>query len=330
MTTRRFVFGIVVASILTTGSNVLGQARMFLQTPTAGAVTAPPDGIRIEAYGGDILTFWVMGERSPVNVSGNMATLPCQAFAGDQGGIGFVGPPAVSISNPAYLFYQIGAFPVTDNGNCPAPPPPAPGNPRIATAAGIGVPARPMVAPKYLGEFRYTVSSDARGEFVIDIPNEPDSTLRDGNSMPVLFTTSGATIVVREGQCCVAGACEGVMSWAACDALDGDWRPNRNCNDPCACDSDLACMDNNPCTVDRCVNGVCAPGTAEFGNVDAVGPDHATLDDLLCAIRALSDPGACPNADLYPPCLGDGVIDVLDIIWVLRAFGGEDPCGCTP
>lgn len=328
MTNRRFIFAIVAASTLVTGSNVLGQARIFLQTPTAGAVTAPPDGIRIEAHGGDLLTFWVIGERSPVNVSGYQVMMPCLAMGGNEGAVTYLPPHFHDCHNPADVFHQLpcGDF-GQDYGACPAPPPPAEGNPRLADALLIG--ALPMFQPKYLGQFDYTVSWDARGEFVIDMPNEPESTVIDGADMPIPFTISGATIVVRDGQCCVGGACEGVMTRAACDALDGDWRPNRNCNDPCACDSDLACMDNNPCTVDRCVNGVCAPATTEFGNVDAVGPDHATLDDLLCAIRALSDPGACPNADLYPPCLGDGVIDVLDIVWVLRAFGGEDLCGCA-
>lgn len=328
MKTRRSIIPVAALAVSTASSNAMGQARMFLQTPTASAVTAPPDGIRIEAHGGDILTFWVMGERSPVNVRGCQVMLPCQAAGGAAGTIRFVAPPIVNTSNPAFLYYGLGSFPVTDNGACPAPPPPNDGNPRIATAASM-TPPQPMFHPRYLGEFVYTVSWDARGEFVIDIPNEPGSAIRDGSDMPILFTTSGATIVVREGQCCVHGACEGVMTRAACDAVLGDWRPNQDCNDPCECDSDAACLDNNPCTVDRCLGALCELTVTQFGNADGVGPDYPTVDDLLCAIQALTDPSACPNADLYPPCYGDGVYDSRDVELLRSAFSGADPCGCA-
>lgn len=328
MITRRSIIPVAALAVCGAVSSAIAQARIFLQLPGAGAVSTPPAGLRIAAHGGDVLTFWAMGERSPVNVRGCQVMLPCRATGGDHGTAAYVAPPRVNTSNPAFLYYGLGSFPVTDSGACPAPPPPDDGNPRIATAADM-TPSQPMFQPRYLGEFVYTVSWDARGEFVIDVPNEPGSAIRDSSDMPVLFTTAGVTIVVGEGQCCVGGNCAGVMSSAECESMGGTWINNPECEAPCGCNSDRGCQDRNPCTLDRCLGSACDRTAVAFGDLDGQGPDHPTVDDLLCALRALSDPSVCPGSDLYPPCTGDGEYDIRDVEVLLSAFGGIDLCGCA-
>lgn len=99
------------------------------------------------------------------------------------------------------------------------------------------------------------------------------------------------------------------------------------------CSDTLECDDLNVCTCDFCPIGLglCQHGPIEFGNVNCAGPpDQVDIDDILCVLRGFSNIRMCPNADLHPLCMGNNIINLDDILMVIRAFGGEDPCGCEP
>lgn len=321
----RWLLGSCCVLGLATGS-VFGQARMFAQLSTAGAVTAPPAGISFQATGGDMFTLWVLMENSPVNVRGAQATLPCSAVGGTGGSITYVAPPVVNTSNAAYLFFGLGSFPVTDNGTCPVGPPPIPGNPRAATAAGIGVPAQAVGAsPKYLGEFVYQVSIDAAGTFIIAIPNEPDSAMRDGSDMPIIFTTSGAEITVPTGSCCEGNppSCTPDVTDAQCA---GTFRAGVDCSVDCHCVVNSDCNDNNACTNDVCAPAgpgdgcshtpnfpagqCCNPGNGSLTTID--DGNECTEDSCNTATGAVTNDGAALDGtactDEGNPCTLDNCL----------------------
>ncbi|MEK6674788.1 MAG: hypothetical protein AABZ47_03940 [Planctomycetota bacterium] len=99
------------------------------------------------------------------------------------------------------------------------------------------------------------------------------------------------------------------------------------CNDP------TGCHDSTTCSCDRCVStGACVYESIEFGNTDCEGnPTYGDLDDLLCVLQGYAEGfAACPNGDLDPPCVGDMVVGLEDLILMLEAFTGYDPCDCEP
>ncbi len=102
-----------------------------------------------------------------------------------------------------------------------------------------------------------------------------------------------------------------------------------------ACDSDTDCHDFKSCTCDTCnvMTGVCTSSPIEYGNTNCMGPaNQANLDDILYLLADFSD-GAIPthpSNDLAPPCSGNMAINLDDILQILAAFGGSDPCSCAP
>ncbi len=90
------------------------------------------------------------------------------------------------------------------------------------------------------------------------------------------------------------------------------------------------CLDGSACTHDFCEDDFCAYSPVEYGNVDGAGSALPNLDDILCAIAGFANINNCPNADLQPNCMGDNSITIDDILAVLSAFTGADPCGCVP
>jgi hypothetical protein len=99
---------------------------------------------------------------------------------------------------------------------------------------------------------------------------------------------------------------------------------------PCA--GDVDCCDANVCTFNDCAGtrAECTYFPMEYGNVDGSANQTPNLDDLLCLLDGFSAYANCPNADLHPPCTGDGDIDIDDQLALIDAFGGFDPCGCEP
>lgn len=57
-------------------------------------------------------------------------------------------------------------------------------------------------------------------------------------------------------------------------------------------------------------------------------PPIVQTTDILCAVEGFGNYCACPNADI-DGCAPSGVpISTGDILQVVQAFGGADPCGC--
>lgn len=209
------------------------QTRMYLEQPQPG-VHPPPVSVTLDVDGGDFFTLWAMVEGDVARIRGVQATVPCSAVGGTAGVVAFVPPPFIDTTNPAFVFYGYNSYPVVDSGTCPAPPPPAYGNPRFAVAAVYAFPNGPPSQPYiYFGEVYYVVSLDAAGAFQIDLPNEPDSAIRDYLDMPVPFTTSGVTIRIRTGRCCISGVCAEGLTRYQCESQAGDWAAGLLCDDGC-------------------------------------------------------------------------------------------------
>ena len=112
------------------------------------------------------------------------------------------------------------------------------------------------------------------------------------------------------------------------------------CAVSCCRDLDCTIPDDDVCTCDQCIGGVCVSTPVRYGNTDCAGPTtQADLDDILCVLRGFNSIAACPNADIAPiddpaggtlECAGNNVIDLDDILRVLEAFAGGNPCGCLP
>jgi len=94
---------------------------------------------------------------------------------------------------------------------------------------------------------------------------------------------------------------------------------------PCI-DGQTCGSDGNVCTYDECTESGCAGRSIAFGNADGGGP--VDIDDLMCVLRGVARFEECPSGDLAPACTGDGVIDLEDVLAVIQAFGGDDPCHC--
>jgi hypothetical protein len=108
--------------------------------------------------------------------------------------------------------------------------------------------------------------------------------------------------------------------------------------EPQQCMTNADCNDSDPCTCDRCFCGVCFYQSINFGdpNCDCSLPN---LDDILSVLADFSDGQSVTNPGndipLMPPCLVDGIIDLVDILAILNAFSGLNQCtnicmsGCT-
>jgi hypothetical protein len=96
-----------------------------------------------------------------------------------------------------------------------------------------------------------------------------------------------------------------------------------------SCSQDAQCCDADACTFNICDAGECQYAPNRYGNVNGDPNNIVNLDDLLCVLAGFSSFALCPNADIAPPCTGDGVINLDDILRELAAFGGANPCGCV-
>lgn len=98
------------------------------------------------------------------------------------------------------------------------------------------------------------------------------------------------------------------------------------------CSIAATCVDSSVCTCDRCSGGFCESLPALYGNTDCQG--GVGLDDILCAINGFNTFDMCPNADVAgtatEPCTPNSIINLDDLLKVLNAFSGANPCGCAP
>jgi hypothetical protein len=101
------------------------------------------------------------------------------------------------------------------------------------------------------------------------------------------------------------------------------------CCPPCAA-TFPACDDGDVCTYDECVTVGAASSCANTPTIygDANGDCLVNLVDILLVLSGFSSGIAgVPNADIAPICAGDGLVSLGDILGVLAAFTGFDPCG---
>lgn len=172
----------------------------------------------------------------------------------------------------------------------------------------------------------------------------------DGNIDLLDFGDELCLLFFPPAQCCPMpdGACLGtnlaqscvVVPQAVCTLLSGtylgdgvDCPPGAgDCNgngigDGCElqCSTNLDCDDANVCTCDRCLCNVCFHQPVQYGdaNCDCIPPN---LDDILCVLNGFQNYASCPAADIHPPCTGQGIINLDDILAVLAAFAGTNPC----
>ena len=58
-----------------------------------------------------------------------------------------------------------------------------------------------------------------------------------------------------------------------------------------------------------------------------IGNGLIDVDDIIYVLNGFTDPVSFPEADIAP-CGGNGIIDVDDIIAILDTFTGSPPCPC--
>lgn len=99
---------------------------------------------------------------------------------------------------------------------------------------------------------------------------------------------------------------------------------------PCAIDAQCSIVDSNVCTCNQCSMGFCTSTPIEYGNVNCSATQPPSLDDILYVLADFADGGAVthPSSDIAPACTGNGLLNLDDILAVVAAFGGADPCNC--
>ena len=113
---------------------------------------------------GESVTFQVMLEADPAQfVRAYTVELPCSATGGAFGSVHF-SAALVDPSNPDYVFAGVQSIPAVDQGDCPDGEGPRLGAVTLFVGDGANV-----IDPVYLGEFTYTASIDAAGDFQIAI-----------------------------------------------------------------------------------------------------------------------------------------------------------------
>lgn len=291
--------------------------------------------------------------------------LPCQIANGDSGTLDFVRPISRNTQRSDYILHdrrcaagprygltcnvdddcQAGANscrllpqsgqPVISDDSCGASDSSESQDPQMVFRFNTLYP-RFDSTPAYLGTFQYRAAADVAGAFTLEIGESSGTTILEGDGSAIGYFAPGAVVTALAGecdfvlaQCCLPYFCARVDTEHLCSSLGGSWYEPISCEEPCSCTHNSQCGRNNHCNVGRCVNERCVVTPTGPGDLDGLGPPHATLDDVLCAIRAMTDFQSCPEADLYPWCDGDRVVDATDLEALARVFGGLDPCGCT-
>ncbi len=127
--------------------------------------------------------------------------------------------------------------------------------------------------------------------------------------------------------------CNGNSVLDLTDILDGtsldadlDGRP-----DECSafCGNDCDCTDADVCSVNICSENLCDNFAApRYGDIEEPFVGQVQTSDILCGVAGFGNYCSCPNADLAG-CSPSGIpIGTNDILALVDAFGGADPCGC--
>lgn len=95
------------------------------------------------------------------------------------------------------------------------------------------------------------------------------------------------------------------------------------------CDGDAACLDENVCSYNFCDTSGCEAFSIRYGDVAEPFGGLVQTSDILCAVQGFGNYSACPNADIAGCALSGIPIATNDILAIVAAFGGEDPCGCS-
>lgn len=128
------------------------------------------------------------------------------------------------------------------------------------------------------------------------------------------------------------------ISTGASDDLDGNAIPDEcECGD-CGCVSDMNCVipadagagepGSDVCQFQECDASACSEFAIRYGDVAPPYGGLVQTADILCGVQGFGSYADCPNADLAG-CVVSGVpIQTNDILAIVDAFGGIDPCGC--
>lgn len=347
---------IVILSLVVVPFAFSQQHRVFIQLAGEDPNGVPPEGISLTVDGGDTIVFDAYVEEPPDGLRQYVVqtAMPCEASGGSAGSILHGLAVVTDKTRPDYLFFgprycvagdNYGVVCLTD-ADCPNG---TASNDCVVPSSATALPDQDCVsssvqqryaislnfqgvvvtAPKYVGTFQYDVSPDAEGTFTINVPNEPATASRSHLSLPIPFATSGATITVRTAQCCDGMTCVGDLSKNSCQQSSAYWNPNRSCADSCACSSSVQCNDHDSCSFESCSGSTCQGYAVYFGDVNGVGGVLPDIDDILCGLAGFANPNNCFNADISPSCTGNGIINIDDLLAIISAFGGSDPCGCN-
>ncbi len=225
------------------------------------------------------------------------------------------------------------------------------------TAAVLFNPMDALTFPmaRYAGQFEFQVPSNASGEYLIqaiclsgDGCDTDLTVLNDGTENPPLLLADGLRVTVPAGRCCYDGdgsaplECVETTAFECANTFSGAFAAGQTCSgaDPCACETDCDCVvpfesgvtgGSDVCQVQSCGGGGCNELPVRYGNIAEPFTGLVQTDDILCGVAAFGSYCACPNADIAG-CIVSGIpILTADILALVGAFGGFDPCGCpTP
>ncbi len=325
------------------------------------ATTSGQDAIA-SATPGQPITIEIFLEDQADPMAGFEVALECSHVSSELTAPNLEYEPMSVLVDPArsdYVFFGQPGFPAIDQGqcdpsiacttdmDCPA------GNtmcdiggsgtctiaPPRAGAVLVGAPVTFAGEIRYLGEMVFDVPLDAEGEYVVrpictpedDCPSNL-TLVRDGSFFPLPFTADGVVISVETGKCCVGETCIPDQTASECGVLGGTFAAGQTCDgpDPCACLIDCDCQDSDVCTYNECDNGTCLSMAVRYGDVAEpfTSPPIVQTSDILCGVAGFGNYCSCPNADIEG-CGPSGVpISTGDILEIVAAFGGADPCGC--
>ncbi len=205
-------------------------------------------------------------------------------------------------------------------------------------------------------------TTDACNESTDACDNLPDDGVCDNGLFcdgaescdPLLGCRPGTPVICDDGVACTVDACNDSTDTCdhtpddgACDnglfcdgvetchatlgcrsgAAPCDGSPCDEAGDVCVeCIDAADCDDDDVCTWDRCVDGVCEFAPADYGDVDHNGAIN--LFDVFCILDGIGgDFSVCSfQDDDIEPCAGNGVLNLLDVLAVLGAIAGDDPC----
>ncbi len=339
---------------------VEGSRMILVAAGDDPAATTPGQDAMVGVSPGDTLTVEVYLQDQTDLMGGFEVSLACSPVSSVLAApnLDFV-PSSVVVdtARPDYVFLSLDAFPVIDQGQCDGSIPCTssvdcpPGNSScdiggtdmctvISPRAGAVLSGGATVFPngvRYLGQMDFVVPPDAEGEYTISPVCTPEdgcpsvlTVVRDLSFFALPFTADGLVVVVETGKCCVAAMCTPDLTAGECDVLGGTFSAGLTCDgvDPCACIVDCDCIDSDVCTNNQCEGGLCVSKDVRYGDVLEPFTSLVATSDILCAVNGFGNYCDCPNADI-DGCVSSGVpISTGDILEVVRAFGGADPCGC--